>query len=131
VDRAYSPAYQSSTDTVADRVEDDDGSLIAHITLFSAIRSNNVGMGGNIYQEHIDRRLFTLILEIVDICSRDTFGSIGKNAFMYDQRGDRPCECVTIPARVRFPLRVMLVLSAPVPAYIRERASPFSAHNSR
>jgi hypothetical protein len=29
------------------------------------------------------------------------------------------------PANVRFPLRVKLVLSAPVPAYILESASPF------
>jgi len=36
-----------------------------------------------------------------------------------------------IPARVRFPLRVKLVLRAPVPAYILDNASPFSAHNSR
>jgi hypothetical protein len=38
---------------------------------------------------------------------------------------------VDIPARVRFPLRVKLVLRAPVPAYILDNASPFSAHNSR
>lgn len=37
----------------------------------------------------------------------------------------------TIPARVRFPLRVKLVLRAPVPAYILDNPSPFSAHNSR
>ena len=36
-----------------------------------------------------------------------------------------------LPARVRFPLRVKLVLRAPVPAYILDKASPFSAHNSR
>ena len=38
---------------------------------------------------------------------------------------------MNIPARVRFPLRVKLVLRAPVPAYILDNASPFSAHNSR
>lgn len=46
-------------------------------------------------------------------------------------RPKRKRETRFIPARVRFPLRVKLVLRAPVPAYILDSASPFSAHNSR
>src|SRR6267142_3375233 len=44
---------------------------------------------------------------------------------------ERDTGWMDIPARVRFPLRVKLVLRAPVPAYILDNASPFSAHNSR
>lgn len=35
-----------------------------------------------------------------------------------------------LPASVRFPVRVKLVFRAPVPAYIRDSASPFSAQSS-
>ena len=36
----------------------------------------------------------------------------------------------SLPASVRFPVRVKLVFRAPVPAYIRDSASPFSAQSS-
>lgn len=35
------------------------------------------------------------------------------------------------PANVRLPVLVKLVFSAPVPAYILDKASPFSAQSSR
>lgn len=35
------------------------------------------------------------------------------------------------PPNVRLPVRVKLVFNAPVPAYIFDKASPFSAHSSR
>ena len=36
-----------------------------------------------------------------------------------------------IPPKVRLPVRVKLVFNAPVPAYIFDKASPFSAQSSR
>jgi len=55
--------------------------------------------------------------------------SDNKPNYTIDAGASQAKEC--LPASVCFPLRVKLVFRAPVPAYILDKASPFSAHNSR
>lgn len=85
------------------------------------------------YKKHIDCRLLALILKIVDVRAADAFCCIRQNpfetAFMHDPL--MPLREYCSPASVRFPLLVKLVFKAPVPAYIFDNESPFSAHSSR
>jgi hypothetical protein len=84
------------------------------------------------HQKQVNSNLFSLVLKIIDVCSRNTFCCIRQDSCSPRQPLRRSgTHGKNIPASVRFPLRVKLVLRAPVPAYILDNASPFSAHNSR
>lgn len=89
-----------------------------------------VGFPQATHQEHVYSHLLSFVLEIVDISTRNALCRVRQHAFKGVKSLFFKSLC-HIPANVRFPLLVKLVLRAPVPAYILESASPFSAHNSR
>lgn len=82
------------------------------------------------HKKHVYGYLLPFVLEVVDVSTRNALGCVGQNAFKWIKLLFLWI-IYHIPASVRFPLLVKLVLRAPVPAYILESASPFSAHNSR
>jgi len=130
------PLLQCSTHRIMNRVKDTDRPLITQITLWSIISANWQLFCTNAHQKHIDRSLLPFVLEIVDICPRHTLRCITQNTCIVNKwyvNLDPTYFALNshLPARVRFPLLVKLVLSAPVPAYILLNASPFSAHSSR
>ena len=83
-------------------------------------------------QEHVNCYLLSFVLKVVDIRPWYALCGVRQNTFRkWPQNTWTVITKDYTPASVRFPLRVKLVLIAPVPAYILDKASPFSAQSSR